>query len=553
MSMRQLSSKSKSQVLRRLSHSGPTSPTSLDLLISGGRLPRDLKWQPSLCIMRGEETILVHILASPDFPPYLERVIENLRAGGFLRVSVLILARDLILEATEESPPAHLPAPYAASAVAEKALSLGCALAFEAERSVHLVFDNSYVVPQPCAETIEETGHVPKWLYQELATSQDFSPGLRTLLRRFAARYERATRKDSIANDREAQLLLDLARGFAKLDKRFFLPIEQIETLRHFEASRASRARDHFFHTFNNLLLGFHILGRLANGRRVIAEVDRSIEKPAKAKVNPWEVLWFLTCMFHDPGYIAENFWANVRFAFGVVDDAGEEQEIPNQVKEQIRDLWDSQYAAPRQALHDLYNRKVRKWIPPTIDKKSADLFDSAVRQAYFDGRKTSHSLISGLRLINSCRSQNVPRVRTFNPDTALTACVIAALCMMFHDPRCRRALQRAGIPPIAFESLPYACVLMYVDSLQDDRRDISVSRFSQHGVLACVTVSAPDRKVCAQVCLPEVPVKGWPGRIAEYESVMRWINAYSDTRFTIDYRSRANLPRPGGPEAGQQ
>ena len=125
----------------------------------------------------------------------------------------------------------------------------------------------------------------------------------------------------------------------------------------------------------------------------------------------------------------------------------------------------------------------------------------------------------------------------------ALTACVIAALCMMFHDPRCRAALQSSGIPPIAYESLPYACVLMYVDSLQDDRRDISVSRFNKHGVLASVTISPTLRKVNAQVCLPEVPVKGWPGRIAEYESVMGWINAKSDTRFTIDYRSRAKLP----------
>ncbi len=83
----------------------------------------------------------------------------------------------------------------------------------------------------------------------------------------------------------------------------------------------------------------------------------------------------------------------------------------------------------------------------------------------------------------------------------------------------------------------------MYVDCLQDDRRDISKSRFNKHGVLASVAIIPKDRRVKAQVCLPEVPVKGWPGRIAEYESVMGWINANSDTRFTIDYRSRAKLP----------
>ena len=249
--------------------------------------------------------------------------------------------------------------------------------------------------------------------------------------------------------------------------------------------------------------------------------------------------------MFHDPGYTAEKFWANFRFTFGIEADASSDAEIPDQVKEEIRDLWDSKFAAPRQDLHDLYNRTVRKWIPPTIARKGADPFDEAVQKAYFDGRVASHSLISGLRLVNSCRTQNVPRAKKFHSETALAACVIAALCMMFHDPKCRGQLQRSGIPPIAFESLPYACVLMYVDCLQDDRRDISISKFNEHGILASIDISPEHRTVKAQVCLPEVPtsVKGWPGRIAEYESVMKWINAESETKFTIDYRSKAKLP----------
>jgi hypothetical protein len=277
----------------------------------------------------------------------------------------------------------------------------------------------------------------------------------------------------------------------------------------------------------------------------VISEVDRFIySKKTEPRLNPWEVLWFLTCLLHDPGYMAERVWANFRFAFGVVGDASGEEETPDQFKNQIRNLWDSEYAAPRQDLHDLYNRTVRKWTPPTIEKKSADVFDRAVRNAYFDGRVASHGLISGLRLINSCRTQNVPRARKFSSETALTACEIAALCMMFHDPKCRGELQRSGIPPIPFESLPYACVLMYVDCLQDDRRDISISRFDKHGVLVSIEISPQDRTVKAQVCLPEISsIKGWPGRIAEYESVMEWINAESQTKFTIDYRTRANLP----------
>jgi len=546
MSLPELSRKSEAQVLRKLSYSFPATSTNLDRLIRQGKVPKKLQWQPSLCIERGEETILVHILVSQDFPAYLESAIEGLRKGGFENVCVLILARDVMLEATEDAPQTPLPAPYAASEVAEKAMSLGCALAFEADRSVHLVFDGKYTPPRGCRQSGKETGHIAKWLYEDLAECADFSPGLQRLLKRFGTDYERSTRKESITHDREAKLLLDFAKNFAKLDKRFFMPVEQLDTLRQFEMSRATRARDHFFHTFNNLFLGLHILGKLISGRKIVAEIDRSIRSEAEESgLNPWEVLWFLTCLFHDPGYTAEKFWANFRFAFGVEADAGNDPEIPDQVKERIIDLWESKYAAPRQDLHDLYNHTVRKWAPPTIANKGADVFDEAVRKAYFDGREVSHSLISGLRLINSCRAQKVPRAKKYNSETALAACVIAALSMMFHDPRCRGALKRAGIPPIAFESLPYASVLMFVDCLQDDRRDISVSRFKRHGILASIKISSEDRTVKARVCLPEVPnrIKGWPGRIAEYESVMGWINAKSETKFTIDYRTKAKLP----------
>jgi hypothetical protein len=398
MSLGKLSSKSKSQLLRRLSYKGKASETTLEVLISAGKLPQDFGWQPSMCVTRGDETILVHILASSEIPPYLENAIKKLRKDNYENVYVLVVARDLTLEAPEDGPPTRLTAPYAASAVAEKAMGLGCALAFEAEKSVQLVFDGLYQAPPKCAEIGKETGHIPKWLYSGLAARSDFSPGLQKLLKRFAADYDRATRKQSITNDREATLLLDFARSFAKMDKRFFLPVEHLETLRQFEMSGATRARDHFFHTFNNLLLGFHVLGRLFSGEKVIAEPDKFIQIKSKGtKLNPWEVLWFLTCMCHDPAYMAENFWASFRFNFGIGAGAGNDAEIPEQVKEQIRDVWDSQFAGPRQDLHDLYNRTVRKWVPPTIKKKGADLFDDALKKAYFDGRVASHSLISGL------------------------------------------------------------------------------------------------------------------------------------------------------------
>ena len=135
--------------------------------------------------------------------------------------------------------------------------------------------------------------------------------------------------------------------------------------------------------------------------------------------------------------------------------------------------------------------------MPSSVAQKGPDVLDKAMQRAYFDGTGTTHSLVSGLRLISLCRTQEkMVRGRFYDPDVAEAACYIAALCMMFYDQRCREALKSAGIPPIAFEHLPYAAVLMYVDSLQDDRRTIQTSRFSDHGILTSLKVSPDGRTV---------------------------------------------------------
>jgi hypothetical protein len=418
--------------------------------------------------------------------------------------------------------------------VADRAIELGCGLLFESNGSVYQVFPQNFTVPTP-ETSDEETGHIPRWLYDNLAHSGAFSPYLNRTFIAFAREYDLATRRRQITNDREVTLLRRFAERFARGDRRLYFPVSQLFVLAEFEAARATRARDHFFHTFNNLFLGFYIHGLLYPGQTRIAEVDDFIA--GEAHLHPWECLWFLTCMFHDPAYLAEKFWATLRFSFGAMqDDSLEDGEIPDAITEQIRNMWDTTFAGARRDLASLYRRAANRWIPPT-QRTDSNTFDTAVEKAYFDGRNTSHSVVSGLRLIQLCQTLNRPQAAAYRPNIALIACEIAALCMMFHDQRCRAILASEGIAPIPFERLPFAALLMFVDALQDDRRDIARSRFRRLGVLRQVTVAG--RAVSAVVCLPEVPLKGWAPRIAEYESVMAWINSSSHTRFGINYRSK--------------
>jgi len=97
-------------------------------------------------------------------------------------------------------------------------------------------------------------------------------------------------------------------------------------------------------------------------------------------------------------------------------------------------------------------------------------------------------------------------------------------------------------LPEVSFEQLPYASTLMFVDALQDDRRDIGRNVFRKHEILNSLQINTRCQKVNATVCLRELPVQNWPYRIAEYDSVTRWINKASDTTFKIDYLSRIGL-----------
>lgn len=541
-----LSAKQRKALLTALSISEEASIVPLETLIRKKQAPSLLKWAPDACIKRGRDNLLVHVLVSDEFPLYLEGAIAQLNQQRFKRTHVLLLARDVVTETGDDSQRARIAAPIVALRVADRALALGCALAVESDEKVYPVFPENYQPPPP-DECADETGHIPKWLYGALAETPAFSPHLNRALKAFAKKYGHATRGLKIVNDTEVQLVTDFARRFARGDKRLYFPIGQLMVLLEFEAAKASRARDHFFHTFNNLFLGFHILGQLYPDDDSIADIDQFIASDRTTKLRPWESLWFLTCMFHDPAYIAEKFWGTFRFSYGLQqDEASEDEEIPDIVKQKIRDQWDTKFVVARQDLSSLYYTAVKKWTPPSQWKSQwksqRDAFDNAIQKAYFDGRNTSHNLVSGLRLINLCQSHNVPRAREYDSKVALTACEIAALGMMFHDQRCRATLTAGGIPAIAFEYLPFASLLMFVDALQDDRRDISKSRFRKDGVLKGIKYVARRKAVEALVCLREVAVKGWAPRIAEYESVMSWINAKSQIKFRIDYKTEAGL-----------
>jgi hypothetical protein len=528
---------------------GTAEEVSLDVLTDSNSLPREFGWQPSGCFRIGEDYLLIHLLETRELPSNVLAAKGQIPAQTPPRIHILVVAINVEEQLGEEV--RILRPAWAAAGVAEQCVKNGIGLAFIEGPEPIVVFPHAYQPPSRCANALE-TGHIPKWLYERVAVLPTLSPYLASVMKKFADKYAAATRGDTVDYDVEVKLLTSLADDIKNGDPRLFIPTGQIQVLREYERQGASKkTRDHFFHTFNNLLMGYYILGSLKTDGQHLSQVDEFISPESRRatqhmKLSEWESLWLLTCLFHDPAYIAENYHSGTfRFSYGVVDDDSDfGAEIQDAQKDKIVDLWDTEFREARKLLGSLYSRVLKKWKALHVDTVGKDDFDTALARAYFNGRQVSHSLVSGIKLIQDCRQDRVTQRRRL-PETALTACTIAALSMMFHDQKCRGTLRRAGVPPFGFQKLPYAAVLMYVDCLQDDRRDISKPQFPRHGILSDLQIDAQNRTVRAEICLPEVEkgVWGWPGRIAEYLDVLSWTNSTPGVRFIIDYKRLAQLP----------
>ena len=95
-----------------------------------------------------------------------------------------------------------------------------------------------------------------------------------------------------------------------------------------------------------------------------------------------------LTCLFHDPGYVAENYWGTFQFSHGFTGlEAIEENEIPEVAKRHIRNAWDINSSVAR---NDLWSFTQRR---------------SASGSRLLSERKDPHSILRFLKYISMDKS----------------------------------------------------------------------------------------------------------------------------------------------------
>jgi hypothetical protein len=507
------------------------------------------------CFETDDFTYLVYEVETVQIPDRIGQAANLVRRSE--KTQLIIVVRDRpranLRPSDGEDFEAPLPvirAAHIGESITEECIKSGFGLVAEGSGRLHLIFPPKFVPPEPIAAIVSEAGHIPSWLRARLVSCDGLSPSFSRCFKDFNDRYETAIKKDEMRYVREARILRNLAEEISDLVPRFYFPLDLLEELRTWERSNLVRKRDHFFHTFNNFFAGILVLGPLCLKRADTLVPETYIRDTGpEAKLRPWEVLWPLVSLLHDPGYMSEEITTMFDYGLGIRDGVATARTISAVDKRNIRNLWDTQFAVARKDLIHLFDLVSGRWELTQVSDSPEDLtpkFGLAMGEAYFDGTKCGHSLFSGLRVITECNGANaVSQPNGYNENAAKKACHIAALSMMFHDPHTREVFSEHKIPPISFELLPYAATLVFVDALQEDRRNIKDWQFPKACIFNDIHVDANQSKVHAVMNLEQIPIKYWTGKILEFESCLAWVNDVSTTKFSIDYRSAQNLRLP--------
>jgi hypothetical protein len=509
--------------------------------------PKKVRFRPEECFANGNIYYLTHVLSSTQLPAWLIKASKDFKKQTNIHIFIVAQSiRDYRLDNTDAINRLEEFKGYEIAAeVTDECVKHGFGLIAQLEEEYALILKGKGLRTRKPSATNLEYGHIPKWILKAVSNLPSVSEYTNKCLLKFIELYNRKTQA-SISYDDECSILISLVTEIQKGDRRLHFPMGQLLVLKQWEVTNAKpNSRDHFFHTFNNLFIGFIILGNLLQNSRSASVPECYLNSSAgkgsiaTVGIHHWESLWLLTCLFHDPGYIAQYYWATHSFSMGLQGQVDSIPQLPRQAIENINNAWETEYKSPRQDLSELFGNVSRIWEPERFKTKARPEFDRALRMAYFDGTKCGHSLMSGFALIMECQNSRQAMHAHHNRKLSVIASTIAALSMLFHDPDSRQTLKANGVPPISFEFLPYASVLMFADAIQDDRRDITVSQFTAQGVLRNLNVDISKQEVRAKVSLPSLPKRSWWAfKIAEYESVMSWINGPSQVKFIIDYRS---------------
>ncbi len=298
----------------------------------------------------------------------------------------------------------------------------------------------------------------PKVL-EECAACGDVNDELGNLLSALAKKYRS---KSQWNDDYEHKVLNKFFLDFAALNGLSEQVVRAQEVLHKLEQAGMGGDRDHYFHSFQNFFLGLLVVGTAKEyfGKWLVqSKLDWRMS---------FEFVWFLVCMWHDVGYSVQSLRKIENDIFGVDIDRGNES-LSSYLSS--GSVIEGKRIITSLAEHLLKKRPTTSWMPPQLNGQRTPV-ERKLESSIDEDVRNGHGAASALRLytdmqyfINKCAVQNKRNI-------LMQAAWMAAVSIPFHDWYFRKCVrEKCKICRIPSLTMPFAALLTFVDSIQEDRR----------------------------------------------------------------------------------
>lgn len=301
----------------------------------------------------------------------------------------------------------------------------------------------------------------------------------------FASEHKTLITTQSINDEAEESLLKATYERLIGADERFAGTHKPLDLLHRLEglcqSSQSRPPREHYFHSFHNFLLGCSVIDSSYNHFSQFAQMVF----PSTAGFCI-EYVWLLTALFHDVGQairMTEDLQAAAYGSYNQIDSAGIidtqtgelRRQLPQDVLHMRASYWNCEdYRRCRNNIISLYEHLTQEgiendWVADAFPLQTAHPLDLAMTNSFFS---EGHGVASCMRLVMDI-SIEVCRGLGYSARQFLTRHIyLAGLSILFHDRSCRDTLRKQGIVRINTQRFPFAALLMFIDSIQDDRRE---------------------------------------------------------------------------------
>jgi hypothetical protein len=371
---------------------------------------------------------------------------------------------------------------------------------------------------------VAASSRVPLDMLTAVAALAELPTELAGSLSALANKYSEALNCNKCDDNWEEKTLLSFAKNVLTQMGLNPTHIKATAMIRTLERDEMGASRDHFFHSFQNYFLGLTAIAQLK--REFLSFRTRGT---VNWNVEPADV-WFLTALWHDVGYAGQKYSNLYAGAFGHQEDE-EQAEIKIEAIQRLLDR--PQAKTGVRTIASLMDRLLRPtnsttgWMPPgdrTLLNEHAKQLESAIHRNI----RKSHGALGAIRLFVDYMDdidQTDPNRQDILKQTVLLACV----SMPFHDFWFRLHVReecRACRMPVG--ALPFAALLAFIDSIQDDRRNLEAVK--EAVLILKKLLITPPRTVAADINIDALTGQQLLDKIMEGRDVLAALDQRNNT-----------------------